>query len=708
MTTTLLQTADAAFPDRPADGGVGLRVAMAPGDGGARLAYPLPHAMSTLHARFALRIEDAAGGKLMPLRGLAGDAAALELIVDPDANAVDARAGDASLATPLPASIPWPVVEVGYDLHAARLTLSVNGRLLAEAPLPPGSPAIDAVEFGAPFREAQCVGEVDLDELVLADAPVGPVVRPPVGDHADDPARWLVLYRADDGDSLAWAADYRRRRGVPLANLLAVDAPHVETIDLSSALLIRDAVDAYLDATGLGGQVMGVLCGHGLPGCFIAADGSVEPLTGLLQAPDPAAPWQANPLFADDPGARPASGGLGGARLAARIDGPTLADSVALTTRALAIEAQPLDTDGSASLWLDPVAPGDARRSVQDAMLQWASGLDAQALRLPIETAYPTDPPGEIGFNEVRGDAFYWGWAEPDPPEGFFADPPGRRVFAAHFDDTGATASNVRAAGGAGWARAALDAGYAAAAGTTDATTVSALPRVAPFFEALRRGWTLAEAWATATPLMRGRLVLVGDPLMRAPTPKAGFDVLRADLDAATPMLQLIARVGPEGTSLEAPEAMQPAGRPARFVVRRIDEQGTVDGVDRSVDVEAVGAGFAPAAAPALWPRSTGWAPTRREASVEVVCLWARRFADGDVASVDIEAEPADGEAAVVASVTPNPTDRIVSFDLPEPTEPTRYRPVARTVGGATWAGPWSRRLRPAAPGDDPLTPLEV
>lgn len=709
MSTTLTQLAAASFADRPIGGGMGLRVDMTAGDGGPFLRHDFQASRPTLHARFAVRIDQAGGGSLVPLRGVAGDATAFELALDVDAASVALNAGGISLAGALAWPIRWHIIETRYDLAAEQLQLWIDGRSAGAAALPAdtGDP-VDAIEFGAAFRDAQLVGSIDLDELQLADSYIGPVVRQAAGPYANDPARWLVLYNPANADSASWVESYRQHRGVPFANLLGLDMPGEETIDEATALEIRDAVDQYLGETGLAEQVMGVLCGHGAPGAFVRGDGAVEPLASMLQAPDAASEWAANPLFTLDPEARPTIGDLGGRRLAARIDGPSLAESEALIHRAHALAEGVIDSDGPAALWLDAVAAGSGRQLLQSQMLEWADGKAAAALRIRIERTEPRDPPTEVGFTEIHEDAFFWGWAESTPPDGFFAAPAGRRVFAVQLDETAATAATLRDASASPWARAALEAGYAATAGTTGPISIGAIPRVEPFFEALRRGWTLAEAWGLATPNHRARQVLIGDPLLTVRTPRAGYDIIGplGLQDQAAESAQ-VAALRADAVALDLPVDDQPEpGRTRRYLIRRIDGSGRSDGVARSVSVTNVAGRFVTPPPAPLWPAHADWWPRREGHAFEIVAIWAVALNRLPIDRVELQVQTPDAAVNLAGEVPPT-LSRRVAFTHEPTSGPVRYRVRVISAEGADALSPWSSWVELDTPGFLPLTPLE-
>src|SRR5262249_43341077 len=109
-------------------------------------------------------------------------------------------------------------------------------------------------------------GVIDIDEIVLADEPIGPVLVAPTSDFADDAARWLVVYNSAEPDSVAWAERYRAARGVPFANLLGLPLSSNEEISALEYDDLRAAVAGYLNDNHLDAQVMGILLGYRVPG----------------------------------------------------------------------------------------------------------------------------------------------------------------------------------------------------------------------------------------------------------------------------------------------------------------------------------------------------------------------------------------------------------------------------------------------------------
>lgn len=382
---------------------------------------------------------------------------------------------------------------------------------------------------------------------------------------AADPTRWVVLYNLDSEDLAAWAEHYRAARGIPDANLIGLHCSTQESIDLAEYAALREAVADHLAEHHLESHVMGILAGFGVPGVYDLGSATAPVASSLF---DLAGSALFNPLASMTTLTRPDKANTQGLYMTARIDAPNLAAAVALVDRATAI-SQGAALVSPLTLFLNPVGGGTGPgvSSVNDHMTQWASGLDRQRTRLPL-VVHAGDSP----LDSVSHDGFLWGWVQTLPPADFFGSPPGGRVFIYPIRTASPTLVSLRDASPTCWAGTALAQGYAAVLASTAPSSVSAVAFVRPFFEALRRGWTLAEAWFVASPVLGSPLTLIGDPLMTVPLPRAGWDVfgpldrLEA-LDPETPLAML----REEEHSLVVAE-MEEEG--AHFIVRRVDAFG--------------------------------------------------------------------------------------------------------------------------------------
>lgn len=529
MTTTLVQHEDAAFSDRPVIGGTGLQINCEAGDDGQALTIPATASGTSLHVRFALRNVSATGGRVMPVRLLDADGWQLAAIVfdlDSSQLAVE-QIGLASMGLSVSELDRWHVYELALDTIAGTTTIWIDGVVRNSWPSVMSLGNVAQLQVGAPRKDTGLAGEIHFDELIIDDQYVGPVVVEPSSDHPDDPTRWVVLYRLDDADSVAFAYSYHERRGVPLANLVPMDVPGDEVIDVTTYTALVAGITAYLSTNGLESQVIGILIGHGMPG-YVDSTGSglLESLPALLTKRDGQLSYFVNP-HASTPTKdnRLTVARLDGTYVTARIDAASLNESIGLLDRSEAIAHEPLEP-ASSQLWLDPVAgSGASYVTYTDAAWAWADSVAAMRLRLPVIRVTDGGVYDPASFTSISSDGFAWLWSNgTQPTSSFFGSPFGSRVAFTQLD-LQHQAESVRQAQSDNWITLALGAGYAAAAASCRAYSSGALADPGRFFGALQQGWTLAEAWFVSQPILREGLYLIGDPLLRCQFPAPGLSL---------------------------------------------------------------------------------------------------------------------------------------------------------------------------------------
>lgn len=713
MPITLVQSAAAAFPDGPSP--MGLRLQCTPGPGGACLYQPVPGAGfgSAVHCRCMLAPRDAAGGQvqLMGLWSAAGEPIAW-LAYDTDTRqAAMQTTSSASAWIDLPAALAWHALELGHDPAAAggpRVELLVNGISRATLALTTAD-AATSFWLGGLNPDHSLIGTMDLAHWVIADGGVGVHHREPASAYGDDPARWLVVYNRAVADADAWAEHYRAARGVPYANLCGLDLPTAEVLDQVGYDALAAAIHDYLDRNHLADQVVGLLLGFGVPG-YLEAPGSYTrlPITALLHHDSPAAPNPAplfNPLYRDLLGDRPAADALLGFRFTGRIDGPELATAVALTDRASAVMALPLDPAAD-RVWIDPV-PGEP--SVSPVYTQpvnaWADSLEPESLRLPIERA-----PVEAGHDAVSSAAVVWGWRMTAPPTDFFNETSGRTALCLQLRQADPASLSARDPLGSDWLSHAIAVGYAAAAASSGPFSLTTMPKPGPMFAALRAGWTLAEAWLVAQPYVRGGLQLLGDPLMRLPFPRAGFDVFgpagkldQLDLDQPLAVLHAGQAALPLSVSDWEPGVIE------RLLVRRIDATGRHDGGATSIELLRVGDALVVPPPAAAWPSAADWPVARRGGRVVLTLLWPAELVVGEIDLVQAFAQVEGGDPVAIGELTGSALlhRRVLEIEVAPPTQATRYRFVLHRGPGVREM-PWSAWVAPAASLSTTPTPMEL
>lgn len=575
MGVTLMQDTSGAFPDRPISGGQGLRAVAGQGDGGAYVTVDIGQELSVMHVRCLVNVDDLSGGRAVLMIGTDGsDAESFRLTWDPASGQFRLTAGSAVVECEAMAGLAWHCLAWRINTVGDEVRFWRNGIEVASTPAAGGT-GTRFIHAGLVMKDATAVGQVMIDEWVVADEYVGVVTGEPLSETADDPTRWLVVYNTEDSDSVAWAERYRQSHGLPYGNLCGLALSAQESIGLAECQAMVDAIEQFVAVNGLGEQIVGVLLGHRVPGVYTRGDGTLASVTDALQRRDGGETEVVNPLVTTEGMQRPTPANLNGDWLIARIDGPTLADSIALIDRAAAIaEANPIDPSAS-GLWIDFESGGGVFTAAEYRLRTWATGLDRQSTRLPMTTSDDAAlPNGHIVG--VEHDGFVWGFVDTEPPSDFFAAGAASRVLLNPMTDAVATGLTLRDAGDDGWVRRGLDAGYAAAAATVRPISPSALAVVEYLFEALRSGWSLGEAWHVASPLLRAGVVLIGDPLMVVHLPRAGWNVYGpfdscADISWDQPLAML--RDDERSTPLPA-ESLPGPDQTAMFLVTRVDEHG--------------------------------------------------------------------------------------------------------------------------------------
>ena len=724
MSVTLTQSASAAMPDRPRHStGTGLLVTCAQGDGGAYLQHDLGSEQTVLHVRLALNPGNTSGGAVRIAGGC--DSQRNEvwwLDYDADNRAVSAALADGTTLTAMLNALPWHTVELKVDAATGEAKLWINGLAADTASGTYSDLAAQHVWLGAVFKDTALTGALQLDEWALADAHIGPVLAPTISDHADDPARWLVIYNTAVPDSVAWADSYRAARGVPFANLLGLDLSTNEVIDSNEYIDLVNASNNYLARTGLDSRIMGVLTGYRVPG-YVDYDGAgvLDPVPALLQTGSTSDDPPDNPLAADALPDRPLFGDLAGARMTARVDGPDLASAQALTTRATNLINNGFgDPDSAvygenATLWFDPFAGSSALIAPHiTRMLDWAQSIDRMRLRLPFEySGDPDQPEQDANFAAIHSDAFLWSWdrtSPPDPPEGFFADPAGPRVLSVQLHAIDPTATTVRSATPGNWLDLALDAGYAAAVAGSKSYSTSAIPFTRPLFEALRHGWTLGEAWHLSLPLLREGLYLVGDPLLTIALPRRGWDVYGPldrleSLDPSSPVQGL----REPSTQLALDSTLQPAADQTRlYMVRHVDAHGRRESSAATVRIHNHGGLAAPPPRAPIWPDQLDWPVRIEQAALQLQLMWDRPIAACHAAKIELRGI-VDGAAEVtLAEPTIDPRRTTVEATLPLPAQQGQYRWRITSPDGVVLQTPWSQPVTPRESPNIALTVLEA
>ena len=355
---------------------------------------------------------------------------------------------------------------------------------------------------------------------------------------AEMPDSWLVLYNINSADSVTWASWYLDQWGIPAENALGLDVdPAAERIHRDACVNdIYLAVHDYLDThPQVEARIMGILVGYRVPGnYYLDADtpemngGGGWSVAAKLQHIEPFAvdyiKWPRN-VHRFVPGSTGDSTRLTKAALtphhylSARIDGPTLADAMALTTRARAITTGQVTLPETDWLYYDYDDPDFG-----------GSGARWEVLRATVESLVTSGPPERYPWRAFESEgvdeeatpdcamrfSFYrlTGWQN----AAWGGEPAGTRILGYALNSFGATTvRSTTAQGGRYVPNALVNGGFAAAVGATAEPYMSTAPVPATMVWCLADGRTVAEAFYHSNEFVAWMWELDGDPLMRVP-----------------------------------------------------------------------------------------------------------------------------------------------------------------------------------------------
>lgn len=696
--TALIQTQGASVPELPGSTVLRFDSAGTPGV----LIHDLGTAAEVMHVRFLLNASQAAGGSCVIAGGIGEyGRSAWQLRLDAAAQSVTFMAGAVQLSVELVAPFRWQAIEIGIDTIAGTATLRLNGIERGAASIAT-SPTRHAWLGGA-FPDSGLTGVIDFDDWVVAAAPIGVPVSTPQYDHAGDPRRWLVVYNRNEEDSATWAESYRARRGVPYANLCGLDLPADERITDAQYHTLRQDVAGYLTENGLVSQVVGILLGYGVPGYADLTSLGPTPIAGYLHTDAADGFTAVNPMYQPSIGDRPIAGDYGGVRLTGRIDAPDLATALALIDRADSLIDLPLlhDQGGAMLIDVNPDNPS-VGPAFTGLVRDWAESADFDRLRLP-STIYDADP-----LVNAINESVVWAWRDAAPPSGFFTASAGRRALCLQLHPEPEPADTLRDPDAIDWLNTALQAGYATAATASRNYSLSQMPLPHLMFNALRSGWTLAEAWMLSQPFIRGGLQIVGDPLITIGFPKAGFDVFgpvdRLDQVEFDQPLAIL-HAGEQSLQLNIDDA-PPPGEPMRYLVQRYDEQGRPDSASAAV-FAGIEQGQVVRPAPPAWPGYEGWPALAVAGRLVLTAAWPVSLRTLGVGRVELIAEAQGDAPQVIDRIEPATGQHRAVFSVLRPDVSTRYR-IRVVQGCANYDSPWSAWVDPASSPAASLTLLET
>jgi uncharacterized protein (TIGR03790 family) len=362
-----------------------------------------------------------------------------------------------------------------------------------------------------------------------------------VGQAAGEAAHVVVVVNANDSGSTEIAKYYTEQRGIPKANIIALEMPTKETVTvrefvdtiynpLLNALIEKDWMNAvkangrdvvgrervsvathhisYLVTTrGVPLRIANdpTLLGAGLeqlPKQFKVNNGSVDGELALLAAPAnlPMAAFVPNPLFSK---MAPTSADAKRVIRVSRLDGPSVGVVKKMIARSMQAEAEGLmgrayfDIGG-------PHAKGDA----------WMIAAGDLAVAAYFDTSLEKTKRPMDGRDRYDAPAIYMGWYRQNAygpwREAKWSVPPGAIGFHLHSF----SATTVRSTS-KGWLGAFVNQGYCATVGNVYEPYLEYTHRPQMLLGALLDGHTFGEAAMFSNPALSWQGVAIGDPLYR-------------------------------------------------------------------------------------------------------------------------------------------------------------------------------------------------
>jgi uncharacterized protein (TIGR03790 family) len=362
-----------------------------------------------------------------------------------------------------------------------------------------------------------------------------------VGQAAGEAAHVVVVVNANDSGSTEIAKYYTEQRGIPKANIIALEMPTKETVTvrefvdtiynpLLNALIEKDWMNA-VKANGrdvVGRERVSVATHHisylvttrgvplriandptllsagleQLPKQFKVNNGSVDGELALLAAPAnlPMAAFVPNPLFSK---MAPTSANAKRVIRVSRLDGPSVGVVKKLIARSMQAEAEGLmgrayfDIGG-------PHAKGDA----------WMIAAGDLAVAAYFDTSLEKTKRPMDGRDRYDAPAIYMGWYRQNAygpwREAKWSVPPGAIGFHLHSF----SATTVRSTS-KGWLGAFVNQGYCATVGNVYEPYLEYTHRPQMLLGALLDGHTFGEAAMFSNPALSWQGVAIGDPLYR-------------------------------------------------------------------------------------------------------------------------------------------------------------------------------------------------
>jgi uncharacterized protein (TIGR03790 family) len=325
----------------------------------------------------------------------------------------------------------------------------------------------------------------------------------------------VYVYRDGDSDSLALAQDYRDRHSMSSDQLVAVPCSTQEI--LANYTEFQTEVEntlksslATITGSAIGIDVLAIVLGFNVPGGFYDGSDVISSTSRVARINFDYLKKEKNCLFDRRNFSRFDSLDATTAYIVSRIDGPTKSFVEDWMNNSFNIYGNPKI---SGVFFFDPYSDraGPLADAYFDDLMEFRDNILFTLGLEVFETSFvdsyidPTVP-------KLEKDSFFWGWFTDRGDSGFFESTSTPRVFFYNADFDGAF--TMRSSTTKRWPKLALENEYALTAGAMSSPGYDGLLRPFPYFLALLKGSSNAEAYTFSVPYFNWTMTMFGDPLL--------------------------------------------------------------------------------------------------------------------------------------------------------------------------------------------------
>ena len=551
---------------------LGCRVSFTPGLGTAYYTHDTGQSLMSWHYSTLVRFADTFSGDInfISLRSI-DDSVILDIKYLSLTNQLEfTPINNPAISIPFDHPTDWHQLEFSYENSTQQFIVYINGQSASISTLDLNGKIFEKIILGCTYKSNDTTGHIDIDHAIINNQYIGTRFPKPLSSHADAPSRWLLVYNKDNEDSLIFAKYYLETRGLSYANLLGLSLPTDETITHSQYQAMRDQIYLYLSNNDDKKQIMGIFLGYGVPGYYNQST-YTHSTSAHLQTSQADQQIIHNTSYNSEKITRPTLETSKYKKMTAQIDAPTLNEALEMLDKAKVIsEKKNPQHNPNAKIYLD-THTGSQNSALFSDFEAWTKEDAITPLNTTIKLNDSQSENDE--FTTISSDDFFFGTTNiiTAPPEGFFSQPSGRRIFAFQFNNNLITASSLRTPNPNQWLPKSINQGYASGAGTSGIISLSSVTNIPRFLEALSQDWSLAEAWHVACPTLRDKLFLIGDPLMKVSFPKACTKIYQTTLNNTS----LIKTLQPHIKSFTIPSNLHPtATQDNSYLITQTDYLG--------------------------------------------------------------------------------------------------------------------------------------